>query len=269
MNYNEFRLLAKNPPHPNVATIFVVEEILVANLPQGKSRHYPCFEVTKRHAWFHTINEAEDCIRNMVVEDNQRYSSVYCYYMKEICPKLFSTDSPLDAVSCRLYDFNGILIDQSYYSVGLPETEDESQMRYYSIFRGRDKSMQRFKDGDIVEWYHPEGFVTLGILIDNWAPTLDDCWRSWQNEEKSLQDELWRTPSYKEIAEQYFWDYGDDAFTVLDGDIAKNRLRLQTLSIGHCLCLFKPRYKVPESTVRRLQKLRDKYSLSQTRHTMK
>lgn len=182
----------------------------------------------------------------------QRY--LYGYYVREMCWGVEYHPHSYNYVSCRLYDRDGILIDRSYTS------SDPDGIG--GVFRGRLDDMLRFKDGDIVEWYHPEGYVTLAIIVDYWRPSPEHCWRSWQSEYMCLLKELGREPSDSEVEETYAWGELDDGYEVLDGGITQRIVKehhlTRSIDLAHSLDVFEPRFSISKKDYSRLKDLYNK-----------
>ncbi len=249
-SFEEFKTLADNPPHPEIETIFALEEVTIDDLPEGKRRRYPRFSVSvSSRAYFHTLSDAENFIKERVEKSKESYINIYCFYLRELALGKEYRRSPSFSVSCRLYNPQGELIDRTYCSF--------NNERYYCAFRGRDEYKCRFKDGDFAEIYDPyDGQVTLGIISSlQYAPTQEECWQTWQQERDNLRKKykekgLQCEPSDFEIADQYFWDWYDDAHEVITGfETGRNGFIIENI------CLLPPRYKIPQATQNRLLRL--------------
>lgn len=170
MTYEEFKELALNPPRRDMETIFKVVVYSVNERVYSRRSHYPKFELSHRTiGYYHSVDDSEKIISEIVGDNNKYKSELYCFYIKEY-PVGVKLDCWEDyGISMRLYDSTGKLVDHTYCS-GL-----YSDFRTpYGLFRGREEKNIRFKEGDIVE-VREDDEVRLAVILSE-SLTIERCW---------------------------------------------------------------------------------------------
>lgn len=168
--FEEFKVLALNPPKYGGNSIFSVEKYFVLNLDDTHKSYYPEFHLGNRVVGYcSSLENAEKLIRDIVGKHQKAHLDLYCFYIKE-----FPVDKKSDCrgdygLSMRLYDGSGKFVDRSYCS-GL--VSDIGNM--YGEFRGRSEENIRFHPGDIVE-VRIDDEVFLGIMCSA-IYSIERCW---------------------------------------------------------------------------------------------
>ena len=119
----------------------------------------------------------------------------------------------MNGLSCRAYDSNGKLVEQTRCSGMWDEKPDEK----YSKFRGRPANNVRFKKGDIVEVSDGRDEVQLAVIV---SIPVDIEW-SWNYRIRCIEGMKKDCPEEEltdTVIEKYFrHDMGDDCYIVIDG----------------------------------------------------
>ncbi len=243
MTFDEFRMLAENPPLRIEETIFEVVEYDVSPLPERKRSHYPGFDVTNSRVGFaRSLQEAEVLIGDALAKAEAKQTEVYCFYIKEYpMGENLSLIGADFGVSCHLYDSNGQPLDKTYCSY-----LNRDYHTKYGHFRGRPQESIRFKSGDIVEVLC--GDEVILAVTGGSSPTIEWCWdlrerisqgRPWQRKDgKPLTDE--------EIDAIYYFDCSDDQITVLYGPEGSHE-HVSPLFLMH------PRYSISKRLAAKLK----------------
>ena len=84
MTYEEFKELALNPPRRDMETIFKVVVYSVNERVYSRRSHYPKFELSHRTiGYYHSVDDSEKIISEIVGDNNKYKSELYCFYIKE------------------------------------------------------------------------------------------------------------------------------------------------------------------------------------------
>ena len=84
MTFEEYKVLALNPPRRNEGTIFEIIEYDVKNLPERKRSYYPKFDARHyRVGLSHTLPEAESLMCEAIEQAGKYNDEIYCFHIKE------------------------------------------------------------------------------------------------------------------------------------------------------------------------------------------
>lgn len=198
MNFKEFEHLALNPPRSQAATVFVVSEIDLGFLPDGRRNYYPKFDVYRHLVGYScSLPGAEALMREAIAKAGD-VDDIYCFHIVEH----FLDYMERDNVSWRLYSKHGEMIDHSWHEARLKGDLP-------SVFRGRPESSLRFKAGDIVEVLQGNQ-VRLAVATHS-PTTIEWCWEYRKRcaarfaGDNTAADECYNLES------------GDDQMSVIDG----------------------------------------------------
>lgn len=230
MTFEEFKELALNPPKRNDETIFEVEGFTIdENQGRKPGQLYPKFYLEKHLIGFsHTIDDSEKLIFDFIDMMKKMTSVPYCFYVKEY-PLNENLQYFRDgyALSMKLYDRDGLFIDQTYCSALIKDFRTE-----YGVFRGRASDKLRFNEGDIVEVREGDE-VNLGIVASPML-TIENCWEI-RNYHKNNSNILNRDHNIiltdKEIDYDYKVDSGDDQCLIIKGPGYEINNHVHTLNI--------------------------------------
>lgn len=227
MTYEDFKLLALNPPRRDEETVFEVTMLEIAPLPDHRRNHYPKFPVTVRRIGFSlSLSGSEKLIRTAVSAAMKQGAEedIYCFHVKEYPVDEFDPMGCCNyGVAWRLYDSMGQLIDHSWCS-SLERDFDTD----FGRFRGRPDESIRFKAGDIVEVYDArEECVKLAVATQS-PINIDWCWDYRGRCRKELDP---TTPDDSGLGWYYGLDFGDDQAAVIDGPGYEYHQHVQTLDI--------------------------------------
>lgn len=210
MTFEEFKNLALNPPKTNEPAIFRLKVLHIGGLPEHRKTHYPKYKVYEHSTYiFKSVEDAEKVIFSLSEKED---SNIYAFYLYEI-PFERAMFEELNCLSCRAYDSNGKLVEQTRCSGMWDEKPDEK----YSKFRGRPANNVRFKKGDIVEVYDGRDEVQLAVIV---SIPVDIEW-SWNYRIRCIEGMKKDCPEEEltdTVIEKYFrHDMGDDCYIVIDG----------------------------------------------------
>lgn len=232
MTFEEFKALALNPPKREEETIFeVVEYTVNEHLYQTKKKSkYPKFDLCHYTVGFcHTLEDAESLIKDALEDDKKDSTEPYCFYVKEYpVGKFIGHIWEEYAVSMRLYDSKGEMLDRTYCS-GM----QRDFRTLYGMFRGREKSAIRFREGDIVE-IRDKDEVHLAVIASA-NMTIERCWeirKRWEKKYRSSEKESTTTlVNESQLEEDYPVDSSDDQSPVIDGPSYAAHRHVHTLNI--------------------------------------
>lgn len=237
MTYEEFKHLAEHPQHRNIPAIYKLEVIETEELPEKKRSHYPFYHVsTYSSAFASSLEEAEKLMRKDIgyrkkmKEEGDYPMDTFCYYISELPMGLMHYER--EYLSQRMYDGEGLLIDQTYccsgFSLYYPSICEEPEYERHpdEVFLGRPEEKIRFKRGDIVEVYRGDE-VKLATVLGG-PITTQWVWDS--------------IPRLKERGigiDDMPYDETDDTYTVIDGPGYEYHEHVPAM------CVFAPHYHVP------------------------
>lgn len=231
MTFEEFRALALNPPQRDEETIFEVVEYTINEnyYLSDKKPKYPKFDLSHYTVGFClSLEEAEALILDGIENDRKCSAEPYCFYVKEYpLGKFIGHVWEEYAVSMRLYDSTGHMIDRTYCS-GMQRDFRTS----YGVFRGREKSAMRFKEGDIVE-VREKDEVHLAVIASA-NMTIELCWdirQRWQKKYCGSEKDSAVTLVDEDREEEYPIDSSDDQSPVIDGPGYEWHEHVHTLNI--------------------------------------
>lgn len=232
MTFEEFKALALNPPQREEETIFeVVEYAVNEDLYQTKKKSkYPKFDLSHHTVGFcHSLDDAEVLIKDAIEDDKEYSTEPYCFYVKEYpVGKFIGHVWEEYAVSMRLYDSTGCMLDRTYCS-GMQRDFHTP----YGVFRGREKNAIRFKEGDIVE-VRDKDEVHLAVIASA-NMTIERCWEireSWEKKYRgSEKDSATALVDESQEEEDYPIDSSDDQSPVIDGPSYDTHGHIHTLNI--------------------------------------
>ena len=220
------------PRHLDSPTVFLMEVVLIADLPEKKVQHYPRYRVcTYSEAITNTLEEAERLIgtevsRRKGIRDEQ----VFCYYV---------TEKPLgmviyrrDYISKRMYNAEGSLLEKSYCS---SSSYTDSPL-FVNTFYGHPEDAVRFQTGDIVEVYRGND-VSLAVVAST-PPSVERCWNIFSKHQKR--------------GDFYPFDDTDDVYTVINGPDYGYHEHISPLNV------FTPHFPIPPQMERRMKGYLDK-----------
>ncbi|WP_300804642.1 hypothetical protein [uncultured Duncaniella sp.] len=231
MIFDEFKVLALNPPQREEETIFeVVEYAIDEHLCQTKKKSkYPKFDLRHYTVGFcHTLENAEALIMDAIEDDKKYCTEPYCFYVKEYpVGKFIGHVWEEYAVSMRLYDSKGCMLDRTYCS-GM----QRDFRTPYGVFRGREKNAIRFKEGDIVE-VRDKDEVHLAVIASA-NMTIERCWElreRWEKKYRGSEKDSAATLVNEFPEEDYPVDSSDDQSPVIDGPGYDTHEHIHTLNI--------------------------------------
>ena len=255
MTFDEFKLLANNPPRKEEPTIFKVVVYGIDTSERSQESENGDNESPKKREFysefplycFHevlssTLSDAEAIMMRLL----QDVANAYCAVITELP---FGEDIHSDYVSSRLYDACGVLLEQSLCSSYFNEERDD-----YRHFRGRTPEQTRFAKGDIVEVRYGNA-VELAIVVGVPA-SVEWCYqyglRVMNHMRKRCpgmsEDELGRLA----FSKWYMLDDTDDSYTVINQPAQaynySNGKQEFYWPHDHVSgqCLMKPRFPIPK-----------------------
>lgn len=232
MTFDEFKAMALNPPQRDEETIFEVVEYTVNEhlYLTRKKQKYPTFDLSHSTVGFcHTLENAEDLIKDVIDYDEKLSVEPYCFYVKEYpVGKFIGHVWEEYAVSMRLYDSSGRMLDRTYCS-GM----QRDFRTPYGVFRGRDVSAIRFKEGEIVE-VRDKDEVHLAVIASA-NMTIERCWElreRWEKKYRGSEKDSMTTLVDESLSEEdYPIDSSDDQSPVIDGPSYDTHEHIHTLNI--------------------------------------
>lgn len=206
MTYEEFKELASNPVYPDHNCIYRIDAVCI-EVPVKEIIEQDSFKLRlEKRLFYNDKGAAEESIRRLS-EYQTLNSKLYAVYLYEIPLEKDTSNNQYQKV--WVYDRLGNLIDQSYSTEIIDDLEHPS-----AKFRGRERSIIKFKPGDIVEVClrsFNSIHINRGIVVA--CPlTIEECWGIFKQTEKCCLAE--GLPA--ERADANYWLYAiDDCYKVL------------------------------------------------------
>ena len=276
MTFDEFKLLAENPPRKDEPTIFRIKiymvdmwnvdklsgitdedsETLSAEELEQRRLYYPSFQLDHYLEYYaQDLASAESIVSEQAAALTKQNAVVYCCVVDELP---FGENAMRDYVSSRLYDATGKLVEQSLCSTYSNEERDD-----YRHFRGRTDEQLRFHEGDIVEVMYGDS-VELAIVVGVPA-SVDWCYRYGLRVVESMRK---RCPDMSEeeltrlsFSKWYMLDDTDDSYMVINeaAEVHIDGKGNEELHWPHdhvsCLRVLNPRFPIPIEIEKRLKEL--------------
>lgn len=225
MTYEEFKILALNPPRYDGQSIFRVDTYCYydESIETGDS-----YELMLEHSSFYlSLKDAELALPEIKLNVMSDNSKIYCHFIYELP---IGVDMRLDRyVSVRVYDDSGNLTELSVCSRNPYKDNLKTD-----IFRGRSPEMTKHKPGDFVEvfemWTESQPTVKQAIITE--VPySIEKCY------------EL-----YKQLPEGFYLNWQDEKYVTVDCPAHERRD-----SYEHPIYIFKPRFPISESRKKELR----------------
>ncbi len=248
--YEEFIELSKNPPVWEGETLYKLSVVSSFNY----KRRYPKYCVsTLSLGFFYTREEAEQAMHQHKEEKDTYGFKKYCYYLHEYpCSQIINVS---DFVTCRVYDADGQLIEQTLCSYSCYIDTDCNK------FFGRAEEKLRFKKGDIVEVLHKDE-VNLAIIV-SFPASPERAWRFHCGMKEEYRTFLLKKHIeqggteenfiFDDNQRQFFMDYSDDSYTVIDGPSYDSDEHVEAIHI------FAPHFTIPTKMRQRFERYYNEY----------
>ncbi len=208
LTFEEFKEYADRQPSLDGNWIYRMEHIVL-----NDNTMYPEFKTFTSEYYFHTFEDAENFIREIISDETDAYADTYAFIITQLAvgEKHWSPRG-----ASWLYDYKGNLID---YCITTCEEDP-----YKSAFFGRSAERMRFKKGDIVEVLSRDS-VNLAVVAAD-GPSVEWFWGLYNRS--------------KDKCGGYFADASDDCYYIIDGPGYAFHSHAPALS------LMKPRFPIPE-----------------------